>query len=323
VCAAALVPAALAASADAAESAERTIVLTDAAEAWYAVTPTSACTAPVGCLPAAAPPVTTYPTDTLHVGRTAEQETARTYLRPDLSALPSDADLVRGEMTLSVDPDPQSGTSSPETATIKACLVTAAFADGTEGSTGPLPAIDCRTWEPATYDAKTSTLTFGLLTFFAKWRGGAPPHGIALVGAPGAEPAAAWHVALDGKNRAQRPHATAKVTYVAADAETVTAPAPPVQPSARAFVPTTPTLPLAPVPGVVLPPVVDAAPDAVTAPPPPVTRTTHRAFTGAGAAASPAVIAVVPVLVAAGFMFFLRALSREVRPARPGTGGLS
>src|SRR3954471_9644153 len=67
-----------------ATAALHTITVADTAEAWYAAGPVDVCTSPLGCPPQQAP-TSPYPSDTLHVGVAAGQETARAYLLPDLS----------------------------------------------------------------------------------------------------------------------------------------------------------------------------------------------------------------------------------------------
>src|SRR4051794_35705875 len=71
------------AAATAAATAPRTATVADSAEAWYADSPVDLCTTPLGCPPQDAP-TSPYPADTLHVGVAGGQETARTYVLPDL-----------------------------------------------------------------------------------------------------------------------------------------------------------------------------------------------------------------------------------------------
>src|SRR5206468_1060187 len=90
------------------------------------------------------------------------QETARTYLLPDLSLVPVGMQLGTSTMTVPVATGTADGTQSPDTAHVVACLVTEPFADGGQGSSQPPPKADCSVSDRATYDAKHSTLTVAL-----------------------------------------------------------------------------------------------------------------------------------------------------------------
>src|SRR5581483_2217412 len=104
-------------------------------------TPAGACSSPVGCGALGSP--NPWPAGTLHVSATLGQESARAYLRPDLSQVPAGATLESGRMTIPLDSAAQDGSLSPASATLRACLATAAFDDGVQGSLATAPAADC------------------------------------------------------------------------------------------------------------------------------------------------------------------------------------
>src|SRR5690348_15118675 len=65
----------------------RTATVADSAEAWYSSSPIDICSTPLGCPPAQVPS-SPYPANTLHVGVAGGQETARTYVLPNLLSMP-------------------------------------------------------------------------------------------------------------------------------------------------------------------------------------------------------------------------------------------
>ncbi|MGH2758232.1 MAG: hypothetical protein ACRDKJ_01580, partial [Actinomycetota bacterium] len=173
------------------------------AEAWYQ----TACT--TASCPPGLPPVNPYPADTLHVGATGGQEDSRSYLTLDASALPTGARLLGGTLRAPVAPD--AGTRSPETAALRACLVTKTV-EPAEASFATAPAVDCKTTAPGTFRAGTprATFTFELAPFAAAWGSGSPS--LALLPAEGAEPPG-WHVAFDARDRAEGSPITATLRY--------------------------------------------------------------------------------------------------------------
>lgn len=184
----------------------------DQAEAWFASSPVSTCATPAGCPPSGLP--SPYPADTLHVGVAGGQETARAYVVPDLSALPFDATAQTGTMTLPVATDTQSGTQSPQTAAIKACLATQPAQDGVEGSAGSAPSADCAVSAAATYAARQNAFTIDLTPFLSAWTAGRAQDGIALVADTSkSQPTDAWHVAFNGRHRAGVAHIGSVLTY--------------------------------------------------------------------------------------------------------------
>src|SRR3954469_5561830 len=77
----------------AADSSPQTVTVTDVSEAWDAPQPVDSCSTPLGCPPDQAP-TSPYPADTLHVGVAGGQETARSYLLPDLTLAPTGATIL-------------------------------------------------------------------------------------------------------------------------------------------------------------------------------------------------------------------------------------
>jgi hypothetical protein len=184
--------------------AQQTVVAPDATEAWYSTGPLDTCTSPVGCEPVS-PPAPTYPSGTLHVAVTAGQTDDVTYVQPDLASLPAGEEAVSGTMTLPLATVTGNGNSDPSAATMEACLATATFSDGTEGSTGPPPVTDCSVHAPVEVGATNFTLR--LDPFLAAWNGGKPDDGVALVPDPSSTTGTSdWHVAFNGRRLAGAAH---------------------------------------------------------------------------------------------------------------------
>jgi hypothetical protein len=212
--------------------AQQTVVVPDAAEAWYSTSPLDTCTSPVGCEPVS-PPAPTYPSATLHVAVTAGQTADVTYVQPDLAALPAGEEAVSGTMTLPLATVSGNGNSDPSAATMEACLATATFSDGTEGSTSPPPATDCSVHTPVEVGATAFTLR--LDPFLAAWNAGKPADGIALAPDPSSTTATSdWHVAFNGRRLAGATHIMSSV---------VLAPAPGFTPGGSGAVPAGPGSP--------------------------------------------------------------------------------
>lgn len=190
------------------------VTVADSTEAWYSSVPTSACGAPVGCQPGTGPSV--YPANTLHVGAFAGSETERTYVNPDLSALPPGATAAAGTMTLPVSGDPAAGTQNAAGAQPVACLVTAAFADGTSGSTDQPPATDCGVTAKVAYVASAGSFSVDLTPFLDAWASGRPRLGLALLAEPTQSPAGGWHLAFNGRKMAGAPHISSTLTLTLA-----------------------------------------------------------------------------------------------------------
>ncbi len=200
-------------SAQAADTAARTATLADAAEAWYAASPVDLCTTPLGCPPEDVP-TSPYPADTLHVGIAGGQETARTYVKPDVLAVPFGSTVISATMTLPVATGPDDGTQAPDTAAVVACLASEPFTDGAQGSSATPPKVDCDTSAKATYDAKKNVFTVDATAFLKAWSAGAVANGIALLPDPKAvQPTDAWHVAFNGKERKGVDHISTQVTF--------------------------------------------------------------------------------------------------------------
>ena len=161
--------------------------------AWYSMSPT--CTLPLGCTPLAAP--SRYPAGTLQVGVTAGVEDARTYLKLDLGAIPTDASVTSATLTLPVGSSGD-GTSSPDTAQLAVCPATAPFTAG-EGQTSSPPPVDCTAAVKATYAAgPPAVFTVDIAPLVSKALAGSD-NGIALMAAPGTAPGTSWHVAFPAR----------------------------------------------------------------------------------------------------------------------------
>jgi hypothetical protein len=284
----------------------QTLTIGDAAEAWYAASPIDICTTPLGCPPPQAP-TSPYPADTLHVGVAGGQESARTYLLPDLASLPFDATVVGGEMTLPVATANGDGTVSPDAAQIRACLATKPVPDGTQGSTSAPPATDCSVSTTLTYDANKGTFTLDLQPFVDAWSGGSPRLGIALVpDLKAAAPTDAWHVAFNGRKRAGTGHISSSLTVnMTPQPDTVVPAAPPVAPA----------VPMAPAPSLPQPAAV-----APVAPAPVVAPTQPQPLQAQPVALSRPfqypLAFLLPLALLAGAIFFARLFTRDAAPMR-------
>ena len=285
----------------------------DVAEAWYASSPIDICTTPLGCPPEQVP-TSPYPDNTLHVGVAGGEETARTYVQPDLLSLPIGATATSGVMTLPVDTTGSDGTVAAETAKMVGCLVTQPFADGTAGSSGTAPKTDCKTSVRAVYDAKKVVFTLDIDPFLKAWSAGQPSFGIALQPDPDkVTPSDAWHVTINGRKLKGRPHVQSVITYT---------PAPPI--------PSTSSSDVAPPPA---PSTTSANPPPVTSVPdvPPATTTTGDAAPpvvaptqqGTPVAQQPVAFSqefqyplafLAPLALLIGAVFFTRLFTRDARP---------
>jgi hypothetical protein len=284
----------------------QTVTVADSAEAWYAAAPIDVCTTPLGCPPPQVP-TSPYPADTLHVGVAGGQESARTYLLPDFTALPLGATLVGGEMTLPVAGSNGDGTVSADAAKIRACLATKPVPDGTQGSTSAPPAVNCDVSTTPRYDSGHSTFTLDLQPFIDAWTGGQPRFGIALEpDSKAVQPTDAWHVAFNGRKRAGSGHSSSSVTVH-------------VNPEADTAIPAAPTaVPAAPAAPVSLPAPAAAAPAAVA----PVVAPTQQPQT---LPVEPVAFSrpfqyplafLLPLVLLAAAVFFSRLFTRDVTPVR-------
>jgi hypothetical protein len=196
-----------------AHAATQTVQAADAAEAWYSTAPISPCTTPLGCPPSQVP-TSPYPANTLHVGVAGGHETARSYVVPDLSALPFDATVTSGRMTLPIATATDDGSLRPETATLSACLATQTVQDGTAGSTDTPPTVDTTACVPATYSTAAHGFTVDLTSFLSRWNFGTPNDGIALVpDVSKSGPTTTWHVTFNGKKSTAGAHISSQLSY--------------------------------------------------------------------------------------------------------------
>lgn len=128
--------------------ADSELTLTPIVEAWYQ--PNATCVTPAGCQapPAAPPDNSPFPAGTLHVGLSAGQETARSYLAlPFSGALGT---ITSGSLSVPLDTSATDGSSNPTSAKVQVCLTSATFT-AVEGSFEPPPKVDCSTAAPAAY----------------------------------------------------------------------------------------------------------------------------------------------------------------------------
>ena len=181
-------------------TAASTTTVPTAVEAWYlgpGSQPAPVALAPVTGLPAANP----YRADTLHVGLAGGNETARTYLKLDPSALP-DADLTQGTLVLPLDPG--DGTVSAETADLLLCFAPDP-GPPVDGSLSTPPPVDCSASTPARYEATPTprfTADLADLGLETVVRVG----GIAVLPSPVAASAReTWHVAFHTSKTAPTP----------------------------------------------------------------------------------------------------------------------
>ncbi|MDQ1697615.1 MAG: hypothetical protein QOJ03_2968 [Frankiaceae bacterium] len=295
----------------------RTISVSDSVEAWYASSPVDLCSSPLGCPPEQVP-TSPYPADTLHVGVAGGQETARTYLLPDLTAVPYGSTAVSGVMTLPVASGSGDGTQAAETATVKACLATKPVTDGAQGSTAAAPAIDCHTAAAPAYDAKKNVFTLDVTVFLQKWSTGALPYGIALVPDPAkGQPTDAWHVAFNGKKRVKADHIVTAISF--------TPPAPITGGGVPAPTPTpAPSTPAVPPPssGVALPPVTTGGQPPAAAPPQVAAPTQPAPVAQPVAFVHPfqyPMAFLAPLALLAAAVFFCRLFTRDPLPMRSRT----
>lgn len=309
------------------------VAVGDAAEAWYSTGPLGTCSSPVGCPPI---PTSNYPSNTLHVGVMAGQTTAITYVQPDLAELPSGQTATAGTMTLPLATVSGNGNNNDSVATIKACLATGAFKDGTQGSTAKPPSTDCTV--NTAVKAGTTSFSLDLTPFLTAWNAGRPEYGIALI--PDAStngPTSDWHVAFNGRQLAGAPHVTSELNLtapVSSPAATPSAPSSGSQPTASPGTPTSPTPPpAAPTvagPGII-PSSAAASPPAIASPT--VAGPSQPSSSGPAVSSTPSQVSSIPVVArskgfqypevmllpfafAAALVFVVRVLTSDATPKR-------
>jgi len=133
-----------------------------------------------------------YPARTLHVGVAAGIEEARTYLKLDLSEVPSDASLIAATLAVPL-AGSDAGTFNPASARVAACMVTAPF-PVVEGSRSPPPTVDCSMATAAV--VTPAELVVDLTSIATRWTSGEANHGVALLPGQGDTPGATWHLAF-------------------------------------------------------------------------------------------------------------------------------
>jgi hypothetical protein len=200
----------------------KTVTVGDTTEAWYASLPlpVDLCATPLGCLSLPVPLPSIYPADTLHVGVTLGAETARSYLKPDLKAVPAGSKIVEATMTLPVATAATDGSLQPESADLIACVATQPFKDGVAGSLTSVPKVDCHGAPKLAYDAAHSEFTVDVTKVIAGWATGGTDNGIAILpDVSHASPLDLWHVALDGHKRPGTRHIKTEVTFTVTPAD--------------------------------------------------------------------------------------------------------
>lgn len=291
-----------------------------AAEAWYSTSP--ACALPLGC-----PPTASYPENTLHVGVQAGREESRSYVQLDLTSLPSGTKPAGGQLRLPVATGSDDGTLRPETAKLRACLLSEPVKEASGETAAELPKADCEAagvdavFVPAA-GAVPAAFTVDLAELATSWTSAQAPGGIALVPAEVA-PTDLWHVAFSGKDRtgAGVVKPTAAVSYVATVVDVAEAPPPfveaPVQttPIESGTSVEVPALDPAPVPVAPAAPAPVAQGPAVAAPQAPAPALTPVSLVSGGFR-YPAVF-LVPLLLAGVAGWLGRALTRDLTQ-RPG-----
>jgi hypothetical protein len=291
-----------------------TATVPDASEAWYAKGAIDICTTPLGCPPEQIP-TSPYPADTLHVGVAGGQETARTYVLPDLLSLPVGATATGGTMTIPVDTASTDGTASADTATMVACAATQPFTDGAAGSGATPPETDCKTSVPAKYDAKNTVFTVDLTPFLKAWAAGQPAVGIALMPDPDAmAPSETWHVTIYGRKFAGHDHVRSAISFT---------PAPPLaSPDTSGTDTATPPAPAAADPPPVSTPDIPPATSTPDDPPPVVAPDQQAPVAQQPVAFSTEfqypLAFLAPIVLLIGAVFFTRLFTRDPLPRRVG-----
>ncbi len=293
------------------------------AEAWYRTAPV--CALPVGCPPAETP--SPYPAETLHVGVQLGAEESRTYLALDLSTLPGGTKPAAGQLRLPV-ASQGDGSVQPETAKLRACLMTSAVKE-IDGSFEKAPEADCKAVStPAVFVPAAGTtpaaFTVDLTSLATAWQDSGTPGALALLPAKDVAPGDTWHVAFSGQQRTGAGVATitAAVSYVSAAVDSVEQPPPPVfAPVGNSVTPpvassidtgfaSTPTVTV---------PVALPAPVAGQAPTAPLTALATPTVPAASVIPTefkyPAVF-LLPLLLLAAAGWLGRALTRDLTPAR-------
>jgi hypothetical protein len=225
-------------------SAPKTVVVGDAAEGWYTPSLINLCSTPLGCLPTLLPSI--YPANTLHVGVALGGETARTYLKPDLTKVPAGSRIVEATMTLPVATTATDGTLSPAAATVVACPATQPFDDGAAASPKALPRTACTHGYALKYDAKHDAFTVDITTLVAGWSNGSVEDGIAVMAdAPKVSLTDFWQLAFNGRRLVGAPHIKTSISFVPPqDGTEVPAPSASASPTAPEVMPAVPEISL-------------------------------------------------------------------------------
>lgn len=175
------------------------------------------------------PPPHAYPEHTLHVGITAGDTTAETYLELDTSGVPEDATITGATLTLPVNTDPEAGSLRASDAALLICLVTE-FIPSSHGSLDTPPEHNCdAASSPARFQPEPEpAFTADLTPFAAHWKTGDTPR-LAVLPAPEATKAAdSWHVAFWDKRHNTGDPITAELSYETSENDLTLKPKPDV-----------------------------------------------------------------------------------------------
>jgi hypothetical protein len=288
-----------------------TVTLRPTAESWYQSDPT--CGLPTGCVTTLVPlplpdlPVSIYPARTMHVALSGGVESARTYVALGTAALTGTA----GSSTISIplDPDPLSGSVTPEKAKVQACLFKGAL-PAVEGSLGAPPVADCSAVSLLSYNAVPQPHLEGDLDALLPGLPGAS--GIVLLpDSSNSQPTDAWHVAFSAHDRSEAgAPAALSITVTTADEPAASPDEPVTEPAEPDAGPPA----VAPAPGLGLGPVTQpeqgpSVPPAVSVAPAALPRTYVLGF------AYP-VVFVFPLLMLIAVPGLTRLLTRDLTPTR-------
>ena len=278
------------------------------------VLPVGICSTPIGCpppLPLPVPgPSTIYPEGTLHVGAALGIEISRTYLRPALYALPTDATITAATATVPIDPELKAGTINLNGAHVVACLVTAPVINGIQGALEDPPPISCNVSSKAVLTKKRDALTIDLAPFFAAWHGGKPNYGFALTPSDKLGTLGVWQVALNGQTVTGAPHVSYQLTYTQPGTDIDTTVTPP--PTAPTSAPPAVVVPPPPPPPVVIVSQVPVAPPVVAQP----QTVAYVRSTGFKYSA----VFLVPLVFLFVLVFLGRTFTRDATPLNAGAG---
>jgi hypothetical protein len=199
--------------------AETTTTIAPTAEAWYQ--PNPSCASPAGCIGTGTlPPASTYPAGTLHIGVSAGEETARSYVAFPFVAVTGT--ITAAALTVPLDPNPADGGFAAESGKVEVCLTSAPLANA-RGSFDPPPTIDCSVSVPASYVATPQPhldVDLGPLVNRLQAATGI----VLLPDATASTPTESWRVVFSAHDAAGAPTTAASVTLKVQDRSIATSP---------------------------------------------------------------------------------------------------